>query len=103
MSLCYPIINRERFFITSYIFNSTGYPLYNSNIVKGQGCYATDTQGRKYLDFEAGVWALSLGHCDPDVNLAMHQQLDEVMHVGYKYNHPIVEKSAEKLCQIEQM
>ena len=55
------------------------------------------------MDFEAGVWALPLGHCDTDVNLAMHQQLDEIMHVGYKYNHSIVEKSAEKLCQIAHM
>jgi len=89
--------------ITSHIFNSTGYPLYNENIVKGQGCYVTDAQGRKYLDFEAGVWALPLGHCDPVINQAMHHQLDEILHVGYKYNHPIVEKSAEKLLKIAQI
>lgn len=89
--------------ITSHIFNSTGYPLYNANIVKGQGCYVIDTLGRKYIDFEAGVWALPLGHCDPDINQAMHYQLDEILHVGYKYNHPIMEKSAEKLLKIAQM
>ena len=90
-------------FLTSYLFNSTGYPLFHENVIEGKGCYVTDAQGKKYLDFEAGVWALPLGHCDSDVNKAMQQQLDEISHVGYKYNHSIVEKSAEKLCQIAQM
>jgi len=87
----------------SHLFNSTGYPLYNANIVRGRGCYIYDRSGKEYLDFEAGVWALPLGHCDPDITAAMHQQIDEILHVGYKYSQPIVETCAEKMLEIAGM
>lgn len=79
-----------------HVFNSTGYPLYNANIIRGRGCYVYDSRGNEYLDFEAGVWALPLGHCDPDINAAMHQQINEILHVGYKYSQPIVETWRKK-------
>jgi acetylornithine/N-succinyldiaminopimelate aminotransferase len=87
----------------SYLFNSTGYPLYKDNIVKGAGCYVYDKDKNQYLDFEAGVWALSLGHCNPEINRAIHEQIDEIMHVGYKYNQTIAEKCAKKLLEIADM
>lgn len=87
----------------SYLFNSTGYPLYNDNIVKGFGCYVYDKDENEYLDLEAGVWALSLGHCNPEINRAIHEQIDEIMHVGYKYNQAIAEKCAKKLLEIADM
>ncbi|MEG2288407.1 MAG: aspartate aminotransferase family protein [Clostridium sp.] len=84
----------------SYLFNSTGYPIYNEEVIKGSGCYVYDSRGNKYLDLEAGVWTLPLGHNDPDVSAAMHRQIDEIIHVGYKYNHLIGEKCAQKLLKI---
>lgn len=84
----------------NHVFNSTGYPLYTESIVSGRGCYVYDSGGKQYLDLESGVWALPLGHCDPDVNNAMHRQIDEMMHSGYKYSQPIVERCAEKVLQI---
>lgn len=84
----------------SHVFNSTGYPMYAADIVRGSGCYVYDRSGKPYLDLESGVWALPLGHCDPDVNNAMHRQIDEMMHSGYKYSQPIVERCAEKLLEI---
>lgn len=84
----------------SILFESTGYKTYNKNIVKGNGCYIYDDTGRKYLDLEAGVWALPLGHCDSDINNAMHQQIDQLIHCGYKYSQPIVESCAHELLSI---
>ncbi|MEA5039214.1 MAG: aminotransferase class III-fold pyridoxal phosphate-dependent enzyme [Clostridiaceae bacterium] len=86
-----------------HLFNSTGYPLYNADIVRGRGCYVYDINGKEYLDLEAGVWALPLGHCDPDITAAMHRQIDEILHVGYKYNQPIAETCAENLLRIAGM
>ncbi len=82
------------------LFNSTGYKVYNENIVKAKGCYVFDNNGNKYLDLESGVWTLPLGHCDDDINKAIHQQVDNLIHCGYKYNHKIVEESANKLLTI---
>ncbi|MEJ2627705.1 MAG: aminotransferase class III-fold pyridoxal phosphate-dependent enzyme [bacterium] len=39
-----------------------GYDLMVTNIVRAQNCYLYDTQGKQYLDLEAGVWCISIGH-----------------------------------------
>ncbi len=82
------------------LFNSTGYSVYHNNIIRGEGCYVYDDKGKKYLDLESGVWVLPLGHCDSDVNAAIHQQIDRITHCGYKYNHKITEICAYKLLEI---
>lgn len=40
------------------LLNSTGYMVYEHDIVRGAGCYVFDQNGTKYLDIGAGVWAL---------------------------------------------
>lgn len=87
----------------SNLLNSTGYIVYNTDIVHAAGCYVYDSSGKQYLDLEAGVWALPLGHCDSDINTAMHQQIDTIMHCGYKYNHAVTEKCAQKLLTISKL
>lgn len=82
------------------LFNSTGYRTYNKNIINANGCYVFDNCGNKYLDLEAGVWTLPLGHCDDDINKAIHQQVDTLIHCGYKYSHQIAEGCANKLLTI---
>ena len=38
------------------------YPLYNINIVKGQGCKVWDENGTEYLDLYGGHAVISIGH-----------------------------------------
>ena len=47
-------------------------------VKNGRGCYLEDTEGRRYLDFMAGVAVCSLGHCHPDYVAALKRQLDKV-------------------------
>lgn len=82
------------------LLNSTGYKMYQKNIAYAKGCYVYDNEGNKYLDLEAGVWTLPLGHCDEDINKAIHQQVDTIVHCGYKYGHQIAEKCAQELLNI---
>lgn len=82
------------------LFNSTGFKVYNNDIINAKGCYIFDSTGKKYLDLESGVWTLSLGHCDEDVNRGIHRQLDSIIHCGYKYSNRIAEKCAEELLEI---
>ena len=42
---------------------------------KGQGAYAWDLEGNRYIDYQAGFAASFLGHNDPDVNKAVQQTL----------------------------
>lgn len=50
-------------------------------IVFAEGSYIVDKNGKKYLDFVAGVSANTLGHNHPKVNEAVKNQVDKYMHV----------------------
>ena len=43
--------------------------------VRGEGCYLWDVENRKYLDFTAGIAVNALGHCDPEMNRILNQQV----------------------------
>lgn len=46
-----------------------------------KGSYIYSTDGKRYLDFVAGVSACSLGHCHPKVTEAIKNQVDKYLHV----------------------
>ncbi len=48
----------------------------------GSGCRLTDTEGREYLDFLAGIAVCSLGHCYPPVTEAICAQAAKLVHVS---------------------
>jgi acetylornithine/N-succinyldiaminopimelate aminotransferase len=50
-------------------------------ISHASGSYIYTVDGKKYLDFVAGVSATSLGHCHPKVVTAIKEQLDKYLHV----------------------
>src|SRR5574341_2073215 len=51
-------------------------------LVKGRGMKVTDSDGREYLDFVAGVAVNNLGHCHPRVVVALQKQAQRLMHVS---------------------
>ena len=85
------------------ILNVTGCEIYNPSIVTSNGCYVVDSIGKNYIDFESGVWALPLGHNNLKVNHAMINQMSGISHTAYRYNHPIVEETADALLEIMNM
>lgn len=84
----------------SNILKSTVCRMYSPEMSRAAGCYVYDESGNRYLDLESGVWALPLGHCDPDINRALHEQIEIMSHCGYRYGQSIVEVCAEKLLEI---
>lgn len=82
------------------VLNATGCEIYNTSIIKGDHCFVMDNRGKKYLDFESGVWVLPLGHNNKRINKAITKQLGEIIHTGYRYTHPVVEDAAETLLNI---
>ncbi len=50
-------------------------------VKSAKGSYITDSNGKKYLDFVAGVSACSLGHRHPAVVRAIKKQLKRYLHV----------------------
>ena len=63
-----------------YQAKTTPHPLALS-IKRAKGVYITSTNGKKYLDFVAGVSACSLGHRHPKVISAIRKQINKYMHV----------------------
>jgi adenosylmethionine-8-amino-7-oxononanoate aminotransferase len=63
--------------------------------VRGEGCYIVDEAGRRYLDGSGGAAVSCLGHSDPDVRAAIHDQLDRIAfaHTGF-----FTSKAAEELA-----
>ncbi len=71
-------MSKEDFF--KYQTQTTPHPL-GLAVSHAQGSYIYDTQGKKHLDFVAGVSACSLGHCHPRVVNAVKEQAEKYMHV----------------------
>jgi len=54
-------------------------------MVKGEGCYVYDADGRKYLDFVAGIAVNALGHAHPAVAEALSRQAGTIIHCSNLY------------------
>ena len=86
---------KEDFF--TYQAQTSPYPL-AIEISKAVGNYIYDSQGKKYLDFVAGVSANSLGHQHPKVNEAIQKQLNLYTHVMV-YGE-FIQKPQLELCKL---
>jgi acetylornithine/N-succinyldiaminopimelate aminotransferase len=72
-------------------------------IVRGEGSFVWDADGKRYLDFCAGIAVSSLGHAHPRLVRAIAEQAARVIHVSnYFYNEPNV-LLARKLCSLTGM
>jgi 4-aminobutyrate aminotransferase len=49
----------------------------------GAGCYLYDVDGRRFLDFTAGIGVTSTGHCHPRVVAAAQEQVGKLIHGQY--------------------
>ena len=68
-------------------------------LVRGEGVWLWDSEGRKYLDGNSSIWTNIHGHNHPEINAAMIRQLNEVCHTSYLgFANPRASELAEKLC-----
>lgn len=64
---------------------------------KGEGVYLQDVEGKKYLDFGAGIAVFALGYGNQAYNDALKDQIDKIIHTSnLYYNIPLME-AGEKL------
>ena len=79
------------------------YNRYQVVLDRGDGVYLTDIEGKKYLDFCAGIAVFALGYNNREYNDALKSQIDKVIHTSnYYYNVPAVE-AAVKLKKVSGM
>ncbi len=65
--------------------------------VEGDGCWLTDDNGERYLDFAGGIAVIGLGHRHPASTRAAHAQLDRLWHTSNLYWTVPMMELAQKL------
>ena len=65
----------------------------------GEGCYLYDTEGKKYLDFAAGIAVNALGYHYPGYDDALKAQIDKLTHISNLYYNEPMSEAGEKLIK----
>ena len=66
----------------------------------GEGCYLYDTEGKKYLDFAAGIAVNALGYHYPGYDDALKSQIDKLTHISNLYYNEPMSEAGEKLIKV---
>ena len=69
-------------------------------MVRGSMQYLYDSEGRKYLDCFAGVSVINCGHCNPEINAKVTEQVNTLQHVCNIYLTENFVNLAEKLAEV---
>ncbi|MBU9724741.1 aspartate aminotransferase family protein [Diplocloster modestus] len=75
------------------------YNRYQIVLDKGEGVYLYDVEGKKYLDFAAGIAVFALGYQDKEYNDALKGQIDKLIHTSNLYYNLPAAKAAEKVVK----
>lgn len=71
-------------------------------LVRGEGSYVWDADGKRYLDLLAGIAVNALGHAHPTLTAAISAQLGTLGHVSNFFGTPAQITLAEKLLSLAQ-
>ena len=71
------------------------YPLFDVNIVKGEGCKVWDENGQEYLDLYGGHAVISIGHSHPHYIKKVTEQLQKI---GF-YSNSVINKLQQQLAE----
>lgn len=70
---------------------------------RGEGAYLYDTEGKRYLDFAAGIAVCGLGYGNTELNQALKDQIDRLLHTSNLYYNTACGEAAESLLRITRM
>ena len=76
------------------------YPRCGFRPVRGDHCHLIGEDGRRYLDFAAGIAVNILGHSHPGLIGAIQRQAETLMHVSNLYGSPQGEHLAQRLVDL---
>ncbi|MCI0348468.1 MAG: aspartate aminotransferase family protein [Acidobacteriales bacterium] len=76
------------------------YQRYPLAIARGKGVFVYDVDGRRYLDFVAGLGVNALGHAHPRIVKTIREQAARVIHTSNLYYNEYQGQLAQKLCQL---
>ncbi len=68
------------------------------SIVRGEGCWLIDAEGRRYLDLMGGIATACLGHANPKLRAALEAQAALLWHASNLFTTEPQIRLAERLC-----
>lgn len=74
------------------------YGRYDLEFERGEGAYLYTADGRRFLDFAAGIAVNSLGHSHPHLVKTLQEQAGKLWHVSNLYNIPDQTRLADRLA-----
>lgn len=69
-------------------------------IERASGTEVWASDGRRYLDFLAGIAVVSLGHCNPAVTEAIARQAATLVHVSNFFANPVATRAALRISSL---
>ena len=69
----------------------------------GEGVYLYDTDGKKYLDFAAGIAVMSLGYQNKELEVSLTEQIKKLCHTSNLFYHENGGAAAEALNRVSGM
>lgn len=76
------------------------YPSAEKVLVKSEGCYQYDSEGKRYIDFESGVWCVNTGYSHSKISEVIEKQAKLSIHHGYKFTNQFAETLSDELLRI---
>ena len=70
---------------------------------RGEGVYLYDTDGKKYLDFAAGIAVSGLGYGNQELNQTLKDQVDRLLHTSNLYYNTSCGEAAAALKRVSEM
>ncbi len=70
------------------------------NFVEGKNATLTDSEGKNYIDFTAGIGVVSVGHANPEVVEVICQQVSRITHISNLFLIQPQAKLAKKLVEL---
>lgn len=70
---------------------------------RGEGVYLYDMEGKKYLDFGAGIAVFAFGYGDKEYNDALKEQIDKIIHTSNLYYNVPAAEAANGIVKISGM
>ena len=91
------IILANKEFLFPAVFHYYKEPLV---VARAKNQYVWDADGNQYLDFFGGIVAVSVGHCNDQVNAKVHRQIDTLQHVSTLFANEPQAALARKIASI---
>jgi acetylornithine/N-succinyldiaminopimelate aminotransferase len=76
------------------------YQRYQLALARGKGVVVYDVDGRRYLDFVAGLGVNAIGHAHPRIVKVIRQQAMRLIHTSNLYYNEYQGELARKLCEL---